>query len=95
MGRRVWRGMRWLAIALLSGVLLLLVAFALGVLWPEPELPASRSLRPLAIVDVSIVDVESGRTLPGQTVVSQDGRITAAEALGHREFTMTKLYRSA
>jgi len=78
MGRRVWRGMRWLAIALLSGVLLLLVAFALGVLWPEPELPASRSLRPLAIVDVSIVDVESGRTLPGQTVVSQDGRITAA-----------------
>jgi (2R)-sulfolactate sulfo-lyase subunit beta len=24
-----------------------------------------------------------------------NGRITSAEALGHREFTMTKLYRSA
>jgi (2R)-sulfolactate sulfo-lyase subunit beta len=28
----------------------------------------------------------------GRTV---NGRMTAAEALGHREFTMTKLYRSA
>ena len=24
-----------------------------------------------------------------------NGRLTSAEALGHREFTMTKLYRSA
>jgi (2R)-sulfolactate sulfo-lyase subunit beta len=24
-----------------------------------------------------------------------NGRLTAAEALGHREYTMTKLYRSA
>ena len=24
-----------------------------------------------------------------------NGRLTAAEALGHREFSMTKLYRSA
>jgi imidazolonepropionase-like amidohydrolase len=78
MGRRVRRVMKWSAVALLSGVLLVLVAFALGVLWPEPELPASLSLRPLAIVDVSIVDVENGRIVPGQTVVSHRGHITAA-----------------
>ena len=28
-------------------------------------------------------------------VRTANGRLTAAEALGHREFSMTKLYRSA
>jgi (2R)-sulfolactate sulfo-lyase subunit beta len=29
------------------------------------------------------------------TVRTANGRLTAAESLGHREFVLTKLYRSA
>lgn len=38
---------------------------------------------------------EAGAALLDLTVRVANGRLTAAEALGHREFVMTKLYRSA
>ncbi|MEM9168373.1 MAG: UxaA family hydrolase [Pseudomonadota bacterium] len=38
---------------------------------------------------------ESGDALAEMCVRTANGRATAAEALGHREFVMTKLYRSA
>ena len=38
---------------------------------------------------------EAGDALLDMIVRTANGRITAAEALGHREFVMTKLYRSA
>ena len=38
---------------------------------------------------------EAGEALLDMIVRTANGRITAAEALGHREFVMTKLYRSA
>jgi (2R)-sulfolactate sulfo-lyase subunit beta len=38
---------------------------------------------------------ESGDALIEMVVRTANGRATAAEALGHREFVMTKLYRSA
>ncbi len=38
---------------------------------------------------------QAGDALIDMTVRTANGRITAAEALGHREFVMTKLYRSA
>jgi (2R)-sulfolactate sulfo-lyase subunit beta len=38
---------------------------------------------------------EAGDALIDMVVRTANGRVTAAEALGHREFTMTKLYRSA
>jgi (2R)-sulfolactate sulfo-lyase subunit beta len=38
---------------------------------------------------------EAGDALIEMVVRTANGRFTAAEALGHREFTMTKLYRSA
>jgi (2R)-sulfolactate sulfo-lyase subunit beta len=38
---------------------------------------------------------EAGRRLMDVVVRTANGRLTAAEALGHREFVMTKLYRSA
>ena len=37
----------------------------------------------------------AGDTLIDMVVRTANGRLTAAEALGHREFVMTKLYRSA
>jgi hypothetical protein len=38
---------------------------------------------------------EAGDALIEMIVRTANGRATAAEALGHREFSMTKLYRSA
>ncbi len=38
---------------------------------------------------------EAGDALIASIVRTANGRLTAAEALGHREFVMTKLYRSA
>jgi len=38
---------------------------------------------------------EAGEKLLAITLRTASGRLTAAEALGHREFVMTKLYRSA
>ena len=38
---------------------------------------------------------EAGDALLDMIVRTANGRLTAAEALGHREFVMTKLYRSA
>jgi (2R)-sulfolactate sulfo-lyase subunit beta len=37
----------------------------------------------------------AGDTLIDMIIRTANGRLTAAEALGHREFSMTKLYRSA
>jgi (2R)-sulfolactate sulfo-lyase subunit beta len=38
---------------------------------------------------------EAGDKLIDMAIRTANGRLTAAEALGHREFVMTKLYRSA
>ena len=38
---------------------------------------------------------EAGDALIDMIAKTANGRLTAAEALGHREFVMTKLYRSA
>ena len=38
---------------------------------------------------------QAGDALIDMVVRTCNGRLTAAEVLGHREFVMTKLYRSA
>jgi len=38
---------------------------------------------------------QAGDALIGMIRRTVNGRVTAAEALGHKEFVMTKLYRSA
>jgi len=43
----------------------------------------------------SLTIPEAGDELISMIVRTANGRLTAAEALGHREFSMTKLYRSA
>ncbi|MCH2579322.1 MAG: UxaA family hydrolase, partial [Pseudomonadales bacterium] len=37
----------------------------------------------------------AGDALINMTLRTANGRMTAAEVLGHREFVLTKLYRSA
>jgi imidazolonepropionase-like amidohydrolase len=51
------------------------LVFALGVAWPAASLPALRAHAPIAIVNVSVVDVRSGTMRPGRTVLLDDGRI--------------------
>ena len=54
-------------------------------------------------IDVDVSDILSGDLsiegagdrLLDMIVRTADGRLTAAEVLGHREFVFTKLYRSA
>lgn len=55
--------------------LLVVAAFSAGVLWPQRGLPAAQTSGPLAIVDVSVVDVETGAVVPNRTVVISEGRI--------------------
>ena len=42
-----------------------------------------------------MLDQLSRHSLIDMTIRTCNGRLTAAEALGHREFVLTKLYRSA
>jgi len=48
------------------------------VLWPLPPLTAARTAAPLAIVDVTVVDVAAAALRAGQTVLVEGGRIAAA-----------------
>jgi len=47
------------------------------------------------ILKRSMTIMEAGDALIAMILRTANGRLTAAEALGHREFSMTKLYRSA
>ncbi|MBW3563799.1 MAG: amidohydrolase family protein [Acidobacteria bacterium] len=59
-------------VALLGSVVVL---FFVGVVWPLRTLEPIRTSTPLAIVDVTVIDVPSGTTRPSQTVVIDRGRI--------------------
>ena len=48
-----------------------------------------------AILQGAMTHEEAGAQLLEVIVRTANGRLTAAEALGHREFVLTKLYRSA
>ena len=59
-------------------------------------------MRQLTSLDAQFLALENARQtghVAGlaiyDTTSAPDGRLTCAEALGHREFVMTKLYRSA
>jgi (2R)-sulfolactate sulfo-lyase subunit beta len=48
-----------------------------------------------AILSGDMTHEEAGEKLLEMIIRTSNGRLTSAEALGHREFSMTKLYRSA
>jgi len=50
---------------------------------------------PRDALDKGITIDQAGDALIDMIVRTANGRMTAAEALGHKEFVMTKLYRSA
>lgn len=51
--------------------------FTLGVLWPLEKVVPERTVGPIAIVDVSIVDASNDKLIPHQTVLIEDGPIQA------------------
>lgn len=50
--------------------------FTVGVLWPLDELAPPRATGPLAIVDVTIIDVRNEALIHNQSVLIEGGRIT-------------------
>ncbi|HEY0144041.1 MAG TPA: amidohydrolase family protein [Thermoanaerobaculia bacterium] len=58
-------------------VLTPIVLFAVGVLWPLGEVEPVRTTTPLAITNVSIIDVRSGQASGPRTVLIERGRIAA------------------
>lgn len=64
------------ALAFFIACLIVITAlFAVGVLWPLDSVTPVRTKTPLAIVDVAIVDVQTAKLLPEQTVIIDNGRI--------------------
>lgn len=57
----------------------LIALFTVGVLWPSESLKPIRTTSPLAIVNVTVVDIQSNRLLDGQTVLVDGGRILAVD----------------
>lgn len=70
---------RRIAAALAILVVVVLAAFAVGVLWPVATLQPAHSTA-LAIVNVTVIDVETGVRLPGRTVLVENARIVALGA---------------
>lgn len=63
--------------------LILATLFTLGVLWPSTSLKPVQTASPLAIVDVTVVDIQANRLIRGQTVVVEAGHIIA---VGNTDF---------
>ncbi|MDQ3668184.1 MAG: amidohydrolase family protein [Acidobacteriota bacterium] len=54
--------------------------FTVGVFWPVDSVAPARTTTPLAIIDVTVVDVQEAKLVPRQTVLVEDGLIVA---VGH------------
>ena len=76
MSRRTRRVLLWSV----SPVLLIGVLFVWGVFWPLPSATAVTTHHPIALLGVTLIDVEQGRSVPNRTVVVNQGRITTVAA---------------
>lgn len=56
---------------------MLTAVFTLGVLWPTKALEPVRTTSPLAIVNVTVVEIQANRLVKEQTVIVDDGDIVA------------------
>lgn len=70
-------------------LLVLIAVFAIGVLWPGKSLTAVRTVTPVAIVNVAVVDIQANRVVGGQTVLIEGGFIVAAGDVNLIEVPLT------
>ena len=61
--------------ALGTGLFIAVAALVVALLWPMADPPWLAHSGPVALVDVTIIDVEQDAALAGQTVVLRDGHI--------------------
>lgn len=73
------RGITTTLSAIFIFAILLIVLFALGVVWPQKILAPIKTNTPLAITNVTVVDISSSQLIIGQTVLIDNGRITAID----------------
>ncbi|HEX5693572.1 MAG TPA: amidohydrolase family protein [Arenimonas sp.] len=59
--------------------------FLAAVAWPQSQAQPQRASGPLAITDVTLVDIRAGRLVAGQSVVVSGGRITAVGPVAETE----------
>lgn len=78
MNRRFRRVVLWSA----APLIVLVVLFAIGVLWPLPAAMPVHTAHPFAFVGVTLVDVEQGTAVPDRTVLIDQGRIAAVTPEG-------------
>ena len=62
-------------------ILVLIISFTIGVIWPVPKVEPVYTVNPIVITDVSIIDVENGTIIPHRSVLISDQRIIAVDAL--------------
>jgi len=58
-----------------AALTVVVILFTAGVLWPTASVAPVRTTTLLAIVDVTIVDVQAARLVPDQTVLIKDGHV--------------------
>lgn len=66
-------------VAVAAFFVFLVALFTLGVLWPSESLKPIRTTSPLAVVNVTVVDIQSNRLLERQTVLIDGGYILAVD----------------
>ena len=76
-GGLVRRGALWAG----SGLLGLTALFLVGAMWPVPRANPVVTVGPIALVGVSIIDVDNGTATGGRTVIVDGGRIVATGAV--------------
>jgi imidazolonepropionase-like amidohydrolase len=62
-------------------VLVLVVLFTLGIIWPVPKVEPIHTIRPIVVTDVSVIDTQTGTIISNQSVLINDQRIIAVDAL--------------
>lgn len=79
---RIRRTLKYLAMMLGVTIFLPMIAFAGAVAWPTKEAQAEKPSGPMAITDVTIVDIRGGRLVPAQSVIIFGGKIAAVGPAG-------------
>ena len=55
---------------------LLTVLFTIGVLWPVPAIDPAYTQSPIIISNISVLDIDTGKFIPNQTVAVKDSKIS-------------------
>lgn len=75
------RQFRRVVLGSVASLIMLVIFFAIGILWPLATAVPVHTAHPFAFVDVTLIDVDRGVAVPGRTVVIDQGRIAAVTSV--------------